>query len=372
MSWRRATRAVPVTLSCLAAACGGGKSPTGPGPIDGGSNTVTLVVFYDENGNGTLDAGEAVRLGGVDVALGAASGRSERRTGRVTLSGVPDGSFTPAVQPFTLPPYYAAGRMPAVRVPATGEVAVPLTLPIGTNRPNTYLAFGDSITAGDNFPGDDSYRGMLGDMLTSELGRATVINDGVGSTKSFQGSDRIGDSLASDRPAYVLILYGTNDWNFSECKTPARLPTCFTIPNLRTIVRTAKSAGTLPVLGTIPPTNTWYNEFAPPQRNDWVSAVDVEIRALAQQEGVVLADVEQALLAAGGNDLSVLFVDHIHPNARGQEIIAGTFFNAIVHGRAGTAGLGFAPAGLDGTFDAAAPLLRAPVPPRPRGPKTRR
>src|SRR5207237_357973 len=75
--------------------------------------------------------------------------------------------------------------------------------------------------------------------------------------------------------------------------------------------------------------------LVPPQRNDWVSAADVEIRTMAAQEGAVLADVETSMLAAAGDDLGQLFVDHLHPNARGQQIIADTFFNAILDGRAG-------------------------------------
>ena len=48
-----------------------------------------------------------------------------------------------------------------------------------------------------------------------------------------------------------------------------------------------------------------------------------------------MADVERGYLAVG--DTSRLFVDHIHPNADGEEIIATAFFEAIAHGRVGGA-----------------------------------
>ena len=55
-----------------AAACGGGSSPSGPGPMPstGGTHSVTVVAFYDENASGVLDASEAVRVPNVEVTIG--------------------------------------------------------------------------------------------------------------------------------------------------------------------------------------------------------------------------------------------------------------------------------------------------------------
>jgi lysophospholipase L1-like esterase len=260
-----------------------------------------------------------------------------------------------------------------VSVPASGDVAVPLVLPIGGNRPNIYMAFGDSITEGDNYPGDPSYRAPLQDKLRQHFGRAEVLNEGVGSTKSNQGADRVDGPLNADRPAYTLILYGTNDWNQSVCKRPDQLATtCFTISSLRDIVLSAKGASSLPVLATIPPCNENFNQFSPPQRNAWVSAVDIQIRDLARQQGAVLADLEPAFLAVP--DISTLFVDHVHPSAAGEEIIARTFFEAIARGvRTGAAFTGPV-LDLDATEPALLASPRAPVAarPAPGGPDRRR
>lgn len=333
-----ARRALLASLLVPLAACGGG-SPTGPGPIpSGGTQSVTVVVFYDENGSGTLDATEAARVPDVEVSLGGRSARSAVGTGRAVIDGVPAGLQVPAVSTATLPPFYALGRVSAVTVPASAEIPVPLVLPIGSNRPNTYMAFGDSITEGNNYPGDPSYRGPLAAKLTQHFARATVIGEGAGSTRSDQGALRIDGLLFANRPAYTLILYGTNDWNRSECKRPDQLATtCFTIASLRDIILSAKGSSSLPVIATIPPANEGFDFRAPPQRNTWVSAVDVQIRDLAREQNVPLADLEKAFLAAG--DLSRLFVDHVHPNTQGEEIIATTFFQAIAHGRLGGAGL---------------------------------
>ena len=363
-----ARRALLASLLVPLAACGGGRSPTGPGPSPStGTQTVTVVVFYDENGNGTLDPAEGARVPDVEVSLDGRSARSAVGTGRAVIDGVAAGSVIPTVNPATLPPFYNVGHMPTVQVPTTTEVAIPMVLPIGSNRPNTYLAFGDSITEGNNYPGDPSYRGPLASKLQQHFARATVINGGVGSNKSNQGALRIDDPLNADRPAYTLILLGTNDWSQSECNRVDKLATtCFTIESLRDIILSAKGSSSLPVLATIPPVNVGYDFRAPQQREDWVEAVNVQVRDLARQQNVVLADLEKAMLA--DRDPSRLFVDHIHPNAEGEEIIATTFFQAIAHGtRTGVAFMGE-------VMDLDAPMAR-PVPPvfsRPSRPSRRR
>ena len=91
-----------------------------------------------------------------------------------------------------------------------------------------------------------------------------MINDGVPSTRSDDGAARIAGSLAAERPAYVLILYGTNDWNLSACR---RAFPCFTIENLRSMIRQAKAAGTVPVVGTIIPANPAYVNRLAADRN---------------------------------------------------------------------------------------------------------
>src|SRR3954471_17617102 len=147
---KSARRALLASFLLPLAACGGGGSPSGPGPVPsaGGSQAVTVVVFYDENGNVALDASKAARVPDVEVSLGGRTGRSAAGTGRAVIDGVAAGSAA-SVTAASLPPFYSPGRMPAVQVPATGEVPIPLLLPIGANRPNTYMAFGNSITEGD-------------------------------------------------------------------------------------------------------------------------------------------------------------------------------------------------------------------------------
>src|SRR6185436_1104977 len=143
-------------------------------------------------------------------------------------------------------------------------------------------------------------------------------------TRSNAGALRIDQSLHASRPAYTLILYGTNDWNQAECKT--NFP-CFTIDSLRQMVRAARFAQSLPLLATILPCNLGQDDRCTPERQDWIVRMDDLIRTAAREEGAVLVDLHAAFVRQPS--LSALMVDHIHPNDAGYEIMATEFFNAI-------------------------------------------
>jgi len=329
---RRLAAAAPLLL-CVTACGGGGGSSSGPSAVVAGYDLVA-VVFYDENANGVLDAGELVHVPNVELLVGSHSGRSEP-SGRTVIAGVPAGQPSVSVRASTLPPFFAPppGGVPAtVPQPAGADVMFPLSLPIGTNRPNVYMGFGDSITVGEGSSDNAGYRSRLQSKLTQYFGRATLLNQGVSGTRSNSGVQRIDQSERANRPAYTLIMYGTNDWNQAECKT--NFP-CFTIDSLRQMVRAAKFFNSLPVLATIPPCNVGFDERATPERQDWIARMNDLVRVAAREEGAVVADVYAALIQQP--NLSALYVDHIHPNDAGYEIVATEFFNAITRPAVGTA-----------------------------------
>jgi len=321
-----------------------------------------VVVFYDENGDGVLGGDERVRVPGVVVDISGHTATTEVLSGHATVTGVPDGTYTVTVRRGSLPPYWAAGTAPSVTTPTTSEVHVPLTLPIENNYPNNYLAFGDSITDGDGSSDGEGYRARLQGKLDAHLGGSSVIiNDGIGGTTSRQGSLRIVTSLNRRRPAYTLILYGTNDWNTSECNSD--IAPCFTASAIQSMIGAVRDHGSLAIVSTIPPANTGYDDRAPPERNIRVDQQNQQIKAIAAAEGVPLADVYTALINAG--PLNTLFTDHVHPNDQGYEIIAQELFKAIT--QAGAASSGFAGYFLDLDAPAGSPGFHAPGPMTPGG-----
>ena len=326
---RRSWPQIPLITLCLPlalASCGGGgSSPGSPSTPGGPGHPVTVVVFYDENGDGVWQSGETSRIPGVVVEVGGRTGRSQLGSGSVVIDGVPEGTYPVTVRADSLPPFFQteSAARPTVSSPqqAGSEAYFPLMLPIGPNRPGVYLGFGDSITVGDGSSSGDGYRGLLQVQLQGHFGKALVMNGGRSGSKSPVGVKRIADELAFARPAYTLILYGTNDWNDLSCKV--EFP-CFTIDSLRSMVRSVKAEGSLPVLGTIIPVNPNY-EYAT-DRNSWVSSMNQLIRPLAQQEGAVLADLHSAFMR---EDLTRLFSDKVHPNDEGYRVMAEEFFEAI-------------------------------------------
>ena len=310
------------------AACGG--TGLGPTPLPTttpqiGTNPVTFVAFLDENANGAFEPSEGTRIPGVELVAGTARSATAITSGRATLQ-IPGGSQAVTVTASSLPPFYRPPSAPiTVTSPAGGEVMVPITLPRGSNRANVYMAFGDSITNGEPEVGDgNGYRQILQGMLRSHFGAAEVANEGRDATSAAFGAEIISTRLGAVRPSFVLIHYGTNDWYLREC---AEVP-CVTTVALREIVRAANRAGSHAFLATILPTNTGYDGRAPASRNDWVAQQNVLIKQIADEEGAVLVDLNDAFLRSG-RSLSSLFVDHVHPTSDGYQIMAQTWFNAI-------------------------------------------
>jgi acyl-CoA thioesterase-1 len=284
-------------------------------------------VFYDENGNGVMDAIEAVRLQQIDVVVGSVSAKSAAG-GQAVVSGVRAGSQTVAIRTESLPAFFVPTTPIPVQVPQSGDpVRLPVRLPIGDNLPNRYLAFGDSITAGDGSSDSKGYVLKLQSRLASYLGRAEVIPEGKSGSPSWEGAARIPGKKGLDhKPAYTLILYGTNDWNDQECQLrPAA--DCFTIESLTTIIDEVKKRDSLPVLATLPPANPAVNDG----RNQWNDQMNVLIKGLAQSEGALLADLNAAFKAKG--NLPGLFdpsdPNGVHPNDAGYDVIADAFLKAI-------------------------------------------
>jgi lysophospholipase L1-like esterase len=288
---------------------------------------VQAVVYYDVNQNGVLDPEDTVRLSDAEVRIGGGTGQTQVGTGRAVVQA-PEGTHEVVVQPSSMPPFFVQAVPVTISVPRAEEILVPVTLPIGQNRPFNYLATGDSITKG--VPGSSDEMGYRSILLTRlrEYYQVPVrmFYRGRGGGPSSDGVGRTPRDLTLIQPAYVLIGWGTNDWN--ECGEPS---TCPTIPNLRTIVRDVKAANSLPCVATLVPPNVGNDARAPESRAEWVREMNEMIRDMALEEDALLVDIHGAFMAAGGP--SGLIVDHVHPNDRGFEVMAEAWFNALTRPR---------------------------------------
>jgi lysophospholipase L1-like esterase len=178
----------------------------------------------------------------------------------------------------------------------------------GDNNPDVFLCMGDSITQGYGVNSAESYPAILQSML----GR-TVINEGLGGARSTYGVRMINTYLNRYKPGYVLLMFGTNDIGESfEDEI---------LENLRQMLNQAKENKTVPILATLTPVSG-----SRIGKKSTIIRVNDSIRSLTSQEAIPLADVATAF---NWND-GYLMSDGLHPTAEGYDIIAKTFYDAIM------------------------------------------
>lgn len=202
-----------------------------------------------------------------------------------------------------------------------------------------YLAFGDSITAGEvTFPvgasstGGDritkqvvvpaaSYPTMLLNTLrgryASQAGSFEVFNYGVGGEKVINTRNRFFSALNATRPEVLLLMEGANDIPLGEDGAASSAAN-----EIRIWVAEAKSRGIRVFLATPVPGRPGNRQIQPILLVDYAN----RMRRVAEQEGVTLVDLYTLMLPDAQRYIGV---DGLHPNEAGYARIADLFFQAI-------------------------------------------
>lgn len=178
----------------------------------------------------------------------------------------------------------------------------------GTNNPNVYVAFGDSITYGSGVSPGDSYPSKLAAMMMR-----TVINEGYEGAESYVGADLVQDILNEYKPGFLLILFGVNDLIMGHSEDEA-------IGNLQYICQAAINNKTIPVIATLTPVYGEHRAFA-----SGIDRLNVLIRQMAANMNVALVDLD----AAFKWDPLYLQDDGLHPNVLGYNLMAVTFYDVV-------------------------------------------
>ena len=182
------------------------------------------------------------------------------------------------------------------------------------------LAFGDSITRGvgdgpqpgDTPPGTGGYPPRLQKLLG-----VTVSNDGNSGERTTEGLPRLQRDVVQIRPDYTVLLEGTNDILAGDDADRA-------IDNLRGMIHAVRTAGAVPILGTITPFCCETEKLRP----RWATlAFDDALRKLAEDRGVTLIDFYSAF--AGAHDALyegswglIHAPEGVHPTAAGYDAMA--------------------------------------------------
>lgn len=213
-------------------------------------------------------------------------------------------------------------------------------------RLTRFLAFGDSITAGEdgnttltsfnlehffrvNYPTvilrgreyPTVLQGLLGARYTTQ--QPNVRNEGVPGEYAAATAtlNRFIGLVASRAYDAVLLMEGANDICCGTGGNPMGVVP--TIGNFRRMIAEARSRGVRVFLATLPPANP--SGLRGSVRYQVVPILNAEIRTLATAEGVPLVDVFDAF----GGDFSLLSIDGLHPNADGFARIASRFYDVI-------------------------------------------
>ena len=222
----------------------------------------------------------------------------------------------------------------------TASCAFPVTVTrIPSISKTRFLAFGDSITAGEvTFPVTSAsgqgtsykliqvpsaaYPTVLGKQLTARYtaqeDSIAVANYGVGGEKAVNARDRFFAALNTVRPDVVLLMEGTNDIALGEDGAASGAAREISI-----MVGEARRRGMPVFLATLPPGRPGGTKsIAPLLLTDYNN----RMRSAAASGGATLVDINAALAT---DVFRYMGLDGLHPNELGYAKIAETFFTAI-------------------------------------------
>ena len=211
----------------------------------------------------------------------------------------------------------------------------------------TFLAFGDSITYGEDgqnslapsralmsarvhpsvqFPEAQQYPYLLQQDLANRYRTQIPSVKNAGAPGEAAGDPatlvRFVNLVSTRQYSVALIMEGSNDIFYGDASQEA-----VAIAGLRQMIRSAKGFGVRPYLATVPPTNPPACDPVCRGRDEGglVPGLNDSIRALALSESVTLVDVYQAF----GTNLALTGPDGLHPSAAGYAKIADVFFQSI-------------------------------------------
>lgn len=225
------------------------------------------------------------------------------------------------------------------------QCSFPVTLIPGISPIMKFLAFGDSLTEGENgrraltgfINPPDTYPARLQLLLdVAYPGQAiTVVNRGRSGEFAEEGADRLPGELRRDRPGAVLLLHGYNDLLNNCPERNLSAPICAeavaeVIEKTRDMIRTAKKPE-FGVRDVFVSTLTPPGPFVPPGTDKRIAPAAIvetnrRLATLIQSEGAILVDSYPRLV---GREAELVDTDGLHLRPAGYQVLAESFFAAI-------------------------------------------
>ena len=197
-----------------------------------------------------------------------------------------------------------------------------------------YLAFGDSVTAGEDgrslyirptfVDPVHAYPAVLQTQLTVSFPAdgVSVSNKGKGGEFAAEGVSRLLTELDAERPEALLLLEGYNDLlNFGVAAADT------VVAALRTDVRNARGRGVRYVI---------VSTLTPPRKATGPRDRAIDIRAIQETNSKLVAMVaaENALLVDAyaafiGREATLVGDDGLHLTPEGNQVLAGLFYDRV-------------------------------------------
>ena len=176
---------------------------------------------------------------------------------------------------------------------------------------------------------------FIGDSITEAWEKAdpsffgaTVIDRGISGQTTPQMVLRMYPDVVNLRPAVVHIMAGTND--VAGNTGPVSDETI--LNNIRAMIDIAQANGIEVVLGSIPPTNSFFwNPVARPAAR--IQSLNRQLRQLADKRRVVWVDYHAKLTDAAGGLPAAFGNDGVHPNRNGYAVMRPLTEKAIAVAR---------------------------------------
>lgn len=172
-----------------------------------------------------------------------------------------------------------------------------------SNKLQTILVFGDSLSAGYGIKQSDSWASLLQTRIQTENKPYKVINASVSGETTSGGLQRLPSVIKRINPSIVIIALGANDGLRG-------LPMQTMEKNLQSMINKAKAikAKVLLVGMRIPP------NYGPQYTNRFIQTY----QALSKKNKIPLVPF---LLANVSEDQALMQTDGLHPNKHGQAIL---------------------------------------------------
>jgi lysophospholipase L1-like esterase len=319
-------RLAVLTLSLLAFGCGGDDSPDSPTRPDPAPSTPTITCPANVSASTTGTTAQ--------VAYPAPSTAGGQPPATVTCAPASGSQFPVGSTTVSCTVSDALSRQSSCGF--TVSVAR-----IPTLQRTSFLAFGDSITAGevtvpvsagatpDGFPSfklvvvsmasyPTQLQALLRTRYVAQQTSIVVTNAGVPGERATQGVQRFPSVMSQVRPEVVLLLEGYNDLALFGSAGISQAATA-----IEAMSREARGRGARVYIASLTPPRSGGRNTLPA---DQVTALNSRLRTIAVGENAVFVDLYQALV---GNVALYIGIDGLHPTEVGYQRIAETFFNAI-------------------------------------------